>query len=53
MALKGEKQLALDCLERLLDLDFKDVGHLERDSSLTALRSEDRYQKLVEKLKRK
>ena len=52
-AVLGEKKNALDWLEKAVALGWKDLVHLEKDSDLDSLRSEERYKKLTEKLRAK
>lgn len=51
-SLLGEKQFALDWFQKALDMGWKDLAKIEEDSDLESLRGEERYKKLVEKLKR-
>ena len=50
-ALLGEKTIALDWLEKAVEIGWKDADHLEKDSDLDSLRDDERYKKLVAKLK--
>jgi len=50
-ALLGEKKNALDWLEKAIEIGWKDGDHLEKDSDLESLRGEERYKKLVGRLK--
>jgi hypothetical protein len=50
-ALLGAKKDAPDRLEKTVEMGYKDVDHFEKDSDLDSLRGEERYRKLVSKLK--
>ncbi len=50
-ALLGENSNALVWLEKAVEMGWKDVAHIERDSDLDSLRGEERYKKLVARLK--
>ncbi len=50
-ALLGERENALGWLEKAVEMGWKDVAHIEKDSDLHSLRGEERYKKLVAKLK--
>jgi tetratricopeptide (TPR) repeat protein len=47
----GEKAAALEWLEKAVKVGWKDFIHLENNPSLASLRDDDRYKKLVSKLK--
>jgi tetratricopeptide (TPR) repeat protein len=52
-ALLGDKNEALNWLEKAIVLGWNDPAHIEQDTDLESLRGEERYRKLVEKLKAK
>ena len=43
---------AFEALEKAISLGYKDIYHLERDKDLSHLRKDDRYRKLIEKIKK-
>jgi len=43
---------AFEALEKAITLGYKDIYHLERDKDLSRLRKDDRYRKLIEKIKK-
>jgi tetratricopeptide (TPR) repeat protein len=49
----GEKSSALDWLEKAVKLGYSDAEHLDKDSDFDSLRTESRFQKVVEGLKRR
>jgi serine/threonine protein kinase len=52
-ALLGEKDNALEWLEKSVELGWKDAAYMEKDSDFDSIRGEERYKKLVERLKAK
>lgn len=52
-ALAKSIDAAFDALEKAISLGYKDIYHLERDKDLSPLREDDRYKKLVEKIKKR
>lgn len=52
-SLLGNTDAAINTLKKAIDLGYKDVEHLERDSDLINIRSDKRYKELIEKLKAK
>lgn len=52
LALLGQKESALDELERAFALGYRDTAHLLADEDLDGLRSEPRFRALVERLGR-
>lgn len=42
---------AFEALEMAITVGYKDMYHLERDKDLVSLKEDDRYQKLIEKMK--
>ena len=52
-ALDGQVDKALDMLEAAVKAGFYDVAHLEKDPDFDSLRANERYQRLVDDLKRK
>ncbi|KXK30116.1 MAG: hypothetical protein UZ01_01589 [Candidatus Brocadia sinica] len=44
---------AFEVLEKAIALGYKDIYHLERDKDLAYLREDVRYQKLIEKIKKR
>jgi len=50
-ALLGENAIALNWLEKAVEVGWKDADHIEKDEDLDSLRGEERYKKLVSKLK--
>ncbi len=50
-ALLKNTDAAFNALERAIVLGYKDIYHLEKDRDLACLREDDRYIKLVEKIK--
>ncbi len=50
-ALLGEKDKALEWLEKAVDMGWKDAAHLEKDSDLDSLREEAGFKKLLGRLK--
>ncbi len=51
--LAGQVDLALDTLERAIELGYKDLRHLLKDPDLQALRRDERFRGIVARLKRK
>jgi tetratricopeptide (TPR) repeat protein len=51
-ALSGRKPLALDWLEKSVEMGFHDADHIAKDSDLDPLREDPRYGKLIERLKK-
>lgn len=51
LCLCGQRDQALDELERAIELGYDDPEHLLADDDLTALRAEARFQGLVERLR--
>jgi tetratricopeptide (TPR) repeat protein/predicted Ser/Thr protein kinase len=49
-ALKGEKEAAIDWLEKAFEIGYRDAAHMGRDSDMDSLRGEVRYQKLIERM---
>lgn len=43
---------AFEALEMAITVGYKDMYHLERDKDLVYLKEDDRYQKLIEKMKK-
>ncbi|MDN3515804.1 MAG: hypothetical protein NG747_15620 [Candidatus Brocadia sp.] len=43
---------AFEALEKAIALGYKDIYHLEKDKDLAHLREDDRYRKLLEKIKK-
>jgi tetratricopeptide (TPR) repeat protein/predicted Ser/Thr protein kinase len=52
-ALLGKKSEALDWLEKAVEMGWKNVDSLKKDTDLDSLRGEERYKKLVDRLERK
>lgn len=52
-AILGEKDKALEWLEKAIDMGWKDAAHIESDADLETLRDEERFKRLLETLKRK
>ncbi|MGR3309213.1 MAG: TPR end-of-group domain-containing protein [Candidatus Brocadiales bacterium] len=52
-SLLGNINAAINTLEKAIDLGYKEVEHLERDSDLVNIRLDIRYKELIEKLKAK
>lgn len=50
-ALMKNVNASFEALERAIVLGYKDIYHLENDKDLAHLRNDDRYQKLVGKIK--
>ena len=50
LALLGKTELALSALERAHELGYDDPTHMLADADLASLRSEARFQRLVERL---
>lgn len=50
-ALMKNVNASFEALERAIVLGYKDIYHLENDKDLAHLRNDDRYQKLVKKIK--
>ena len=50
-ALLSEIDAAFEVLEKAIELGYEDAYHLERDKDLASLRKDERYLKLIEKLK--
>lgn len=46
-ALLGEKQRALEWLEKAFDMGFRDLAHAQTDSDLESLHSDARFQRIV------
>ena len=49
-ALTGEKDKAINCLSKAVELGYRDVEHLRQDHDLDAIKSDPRYQNLVKQL---
>jgi len=49
-ALTGQKDKALSCLNKAVDLGYADLEHLRQDHDLDAIKSDPRYQSLIKKL---
>jgi tetratricopeptide (TPR) repeat protein len=49
-ALTGQKEKALLCLNKAVELGYRDVEHLRQDHDLDAVKSDPRFQLLVKKL---
>lgn len=52
LALCGRIETALDMLERAVELGYADLEHLLDDDDLAALRPEERFRTLVERLRK-
>ncbi|OHB83126.1 MAG: hypothetical protein A3J73_05410 [Planctomycetes bacterium RIFCSPHIGHO2_02_FULL_38_41] len=50
-ALLSEIDAAFEVLEKAIELGYEDAYHLERDKDLASLRKDERYLKLIEKLR--
>jgi len=50
-AADGNNEVALQCLEQLLELDYRDFATLDSSPHLDALRSDPRYKALIEKFR--
>ena len=50
LALTGQKDQALDALERAVELGYGDAKHLLDDADLSSLRGEARFHALIERL---
>ncbi|OOP55993.1 MAG: hypothetical protein AYP45_11820 [Candidatus Brocadia carolinensis] len=50
-ALMKNVNASFEAMERAIVLGYKDIYHLENDKDLAHLRNDDRYQKLVGKIK--
>lgn len=53
LSLTGDVDGALRVMEQAVHLGYKDVFFMERDPDLENLRKDERYQKLVRKIKRR
>lgn len=51
LALDGRKGGALDALSRAFEKGYRDAPSVERDEAFTALRSESKYKKLLERMR--
>ncbi len=51
-ALLKNADAALDTLEKAIELGYNDIRHLEKDKDLEPLRTDVRYRRLVEKIKK-
>lgn len=51
-ALLEDIDAAFEVLEKAIALGYKDIYHLERDKDLTSLRGDNRYKKLIKKMKK-
>lgn len=51
-ALLKKNDAAFEALEKAIVLGYADIYHLERDKDLSHLREDDRYRKLIEKIKK-
>ena len=51
-ALIGNKNSALDCLEKAVQFGYANFQHIEKDNDLTIIRNDERFINLVSKLKR-
>jgi tetratricopeptide (TPR) repeat protein len=49
-SLTSKKEKALECLEKSIKAGYTDVGHMQEDSDLDNIRSEEKYKELVKKL---
>ena len=52
LALCGRVETALDTLERAVELGYTDLKHLVEDEDLAAVRAEERFRTLVERLRK-
>ncbi len=52
LALLGRFPSALDALEKAVELGYDDLDHLMEDGDLASLRSEERFQRLIEHLRK-
>ncbi len=49
-ALSGRKQKAWSCLERSVELGYRDAGHMQQDSDLVSLWPDQKWKDLMKKL---
>jgi tetratricopeptide (TPR) repeat protein len=49
-ALTGQKDKAMTCLNKAVELGYRDVEHLRQDHDLDALKTDPRFQTLIKKL---
>ena len=50
-AVEGNNEAAIECLEQLLELGYRDFGNLDNSPHLDALRSDTRYKALIDKFR--
>jgi tetratricopeptide (TPR) repeat protein len=49
-ALTGQKDKALNCLSKAVDLGYKDIQHLREDHDLDAIKNDPRFVSLIDRL---
>jgi tetratricopeptide (TPR) repeat protein len=49
-ALTGEKEKALSCLNKAVELGYRDIEHLRQDHDLDGIKTDPRFQNLIKKL---
>lgn len=49
-ALTGEKEKALLCLNKAVELGYRDIEHLRQDHDLDGIKSDPRFQSLIKKI---
>ena len=49
-ALTGEKEKALMCLNKAVELGYRDIEHLRQDHDLDGIKTDPRFQNIVKKL---
>ena len=49
-ALTGEKDKAINCLSKAVELGYRDIEHLRQDHDLDAIKSDPRFQNIMNKI---
>ena len=49
-ALTGQKDKAINCLDKAIELGYRDVEHLRQDHDLDAIKADPRFQNMIKKL---
>ena len=49
LALQGQTHAASETLGKVLELGYRDFQHMKQDTDLASIRSDARYQRLLEK----
>jgi len=49
-ALTGQKEKALNCLDKAVELGYSDIEHLRQDHDLDPIKTDPRFQSLIKKM---